>query len=192
MSHTRKVSGRAIAAGVAALALWVASPLGVAGAGAAPGQERPERHCVVAVEGTDASGDYILSRPNCFSSFDAAVRSGGVEAPVAITPSNLDEYDAAVSAAGYIAIHYDFQSWGGGSLSISGAGCTGGGINLATASGGNWNNRFESSRHYCQSGVFVGYFNNSNYTGSSIYIGGTNSPSTLYGLNNLVSSIRYG
>ncbi len=112
---------------------------------------------------------------------------------MAITPSNLDEYDAAVSAAGYIAIHYDFQSYGGGSLSISGAGCTGGGINLATASGGNWNNRFESSKHYCQSGVNVGYFDNSNYTGSPIYLTGTTSYNTLFSLvNNRVSSIRYG
>lgn len=178
----------------AVLALAAAGLVGAPTPGSAQAQQA-ERHCNTRVVGVQPDGDYILTPQECYATFDQAARAAGVRSSSRVTPTNLD---AALSApvnalVTYIAVHYDGTNYGGSSISIQGTGCSGGGINWATAQAGQWNNRFSSGRHYCQYGAYMRYYNSSNYDPSNAFFtpGWTDSPG-LGGLNNLTSSTKYG
>lgn len=158
------------------------------------GQEsrKPEKHCNTRVLGTSPSGEYILTPQECFDTFDAAARAGGVRASETITPTNIDSLMDASVAATYIGIHYDGTNWTGSSMSVQGSGCSGGGINWATAQSGQWNNRFSSTRNYCQYGAYVCFYDPSNYVAPYLAVQGWYDRSELGTLNNKTSSTKYG
>jgi len=160
----------------------------------AQGSKGGERHCNTRVLGASPEGEYILSPQECYATFDQAARAAGLSSPSRIDSQNVDSVMQAPANAlvAYIAVHFDGQNFGGSSISIQGSGCSGGGINWATAQSGQWNNRFESSRQYCQYGAYIRYHDTSTYGGTTYTAAGWQDKSTLLGLNNLTSSTIYG
>lgn len=183
-----KLNRVACAAMVGAVVLVAAPSASSASAPAA------ERHCNTRVVGVDADGNYILTPQECYSTFDQAARAAGVRSGSKVSPTNLSAaLDAPEnSLVSYIAVHHDGTNYGGSSIAIQGSGCSGGGINWATAQSGQWNNRFSSSRQYCQYGAYIRYYDSSTYSGNSYHARGWEDKPDLGSLNNLTSSVKYG
>lgn len=128
-----------------------------------------EEHCVVRVTGRDSAGQLQAGDPVCApTQADALARSRqGVQAAAADWP---------------IGIHYEGASYTGATLTVVGADCTGGWLNMPAG----WSNRISSTKHGCpRIRHFDGYY----------LIGPeqtTLSPgSNLLSLNNRTSSIQY-
>ncbi len=124
-----------------------------------------EEHCVVRVTERDATGRLHLTRPECAPTRGAALRSAGV-----------------TRADWPIGIHFDGPSLTGGSLTVIGADCTGGWLNLPAG----WSNRISSTMHGCpRIRHFDGYWLISPAE-TTLSPGGN-----LLALNNRPSSIQY-
>jgi hypothetical protein len=138
-----------------------------AGAARAPASP-PEEHCVVQVVGQDAAtGEVRLSDLTCDRTRDVALRRAG----------------AATAAADHpIGVHFDGAGYTGSSLTVVGADCTGGWLNLPAA----WNNRISSTLNGCPR---IRHFDGANLTPpeqTTLSPGGN-----LLSLNNKASSIQY-
>jgi hypothetical protein len=88
-----------------------------------------EEHCVVRVTKPDASGRLHLTRLECAPSRAEALRSAQV--------TSMADWS--------IGIHYDGPGLTGSSLTVVGADCTGGWLNLPAG----WSNRISSTMHGC-------------------------------------------
>lgn len=120
-------------------------------------------HCVLEVTGQKASGEYLTAAPRCFGTLAEALATAGVD----IDPSNASlsmrevTRSDLLAAASTLAIHYDGFNWTGASITVSGAECNGGYINLSQS----WINRISSNRdQLCQN---VYFFSGYDKTGSS-------------------------
>ncbi len=154
----------AITLALAAIATITTTVLTTTSGGAAPAVE----HCVVRVTDIDPSGQMHLTDPACSSTRAAALRRVGLtEAALADWP---------------IGVHYDGAGLTGSSLTVVGADCTGGWLNLPAG----WSNRVSSTSHGCpRIRHFDGYWLVSPEE-TTLYPGGN-----LLALNNKASSIQY-
>ena len=152
---------------VAAVATGLLIGPGAIAPSSARGAAAPaEEHCVVRVTERDASGRLHLTRPDCAPTRGEALRSAGVSA----------------TADWPIGIHYDGPSLTGSSLTVVGADCTGGWLNLPAG----WSNRISSTMHGCpRIRHFDGYWLISPEE-TTLSPGGN-----LIALNNRPSSIQY-
>lgn len=109
-----------------------------------------ELHCLVSVVGQEASGELIVSEPDCYTSFQEAmaVASGGlVSVEQAPTGEELfSDTDAASLMSSFtLGTHFDGVNGSGSSISVVGSSCTGGYWNT----GASWANRISSSWNGC-------------------------------------------
>jgi hypothetical protein len=150
----------------AAAALAGAAGTGVLVAPAAGAAKAAEEHCVVQVVGQDpTTGELQLSEPACGPTRGAAVQASG-----------------AAPADFAIGVHFDGPGYTGSSLTVVGADCTGGWLNVPAA----WNNRISSTLNGCPR---IRHFDGSNLVPpeqTTLAPGGN-----LLSLNNKTSSIQY-
>jgi hypothetical protein len=140
-----------------------------------------ETHCVVDVTGQAASGELQTSAPRCFSTFSAAMEAAGLPPDVARRPrAQLLAQPAATASS--LGVHFDGLNRTGSSYTVSGAGCTGGWLNLPAA----WINRVSSTQNGCG---HVWHYDGSNLTNASEATTGTGGNLSL--VNNLTNSIQY-
>ena len=128
---SRFLSAAATAALLGAMLVAVSAP-------SAQGDE----HCVARVMSVDADGELQLSDPIC--------RRGGAAVRDELVAAAIGEIDAELAASGLgvsirmsgsvLGVHYD-GVYSGASLTITGAGCTGGWVNLSSY----WDNRVSST-----------------------------------------------
>lgn len=176
--------GRRIMRCAAALSAVVATSVGTTGVSDAQAAKvvAPEEHCVVFVEGQARSGEFLLSEVTCFQDQSSALSFAG-------TGPALDTAAEARSASGQVAamsmtigIHYDGANLSGSSITVSGANCGGGYLNLSAA----WENRISSTLGGCPR---VRHWTGANKTGSfqdTLPNGNLVAP-----VNNAASSIQY-
>jgi hypothetical protein len=148
-------------------AILVGITIVLVSAGPATAAERGRAdQCVVHVVDQLASGELIVSDPECYSSFAVAMQAEG----------------ATAAASFVIGYHYDGAGFSGASTTVMGTNCSGGWLNLSAA----WNNRISSTKSGCPR---IRHFNGANLTGSSET---TLSPGgNLTALNNASTSIQY-
>ena len=135
-------------------------------AGGAPAPTKAEEHCVIRVTQRDADGRMHTTDPECAATRGAALRSAGV--------TTLADWA--------IGVHFDGANLTGSSLTVMGADCTGGWLNLPAG----WSNRVSSTSHGCaRIRHFDGYWLVSP-SEDTVWPGGN-----LGLLNNRPSSIQY-
>lgn len=121
---------RNVAAAVLAAGLVVGGgAASTSAAGGAPTAARAEEHCVIRVTQRDPDGRLHTTEPECASTRGSALRSAGVTA----------------LADWAIGVHFDGANLTGSSLTVLGADCTGGWLNLPAG----WSNRISSTSHGC-------------------------------------------
>lgn len=120
----------------------------------------------------------------CYPTLADALSSTGIEVdPYA---SRQELLDAAALSSTILAIHYDGSNGTGGSLSVNGTACNGGGISF-TGSLAGWDNRVSSTRHYlCGT---IKHWDASNYAGDQETTSG--GLANLSSLSNRSTSISY-
>ena len=157
---------------VAGIGLVAATAMGPATTvGAAP--KAAEEHCVLVVLGKEASGRLRKEPMQCAATPAEARALAAPEAGAGAT----DLADWAIGT------HYDGAGFTGSSVTVWGADCTGGWLNLPS----DWNDRISSTLHGCpriKHHLHVGLSGSSQTTASP----GGNLGSTL---NNETSSIQY-
>jgi len=147
----------------------------VAPAAAAPDVED---HCVVRVVDQLDSGELVVSEPDCYSTFDAAMAAEGVDAWGEGASARVESAAATFT----IGTHYDGAGFTGSSMSVVGSNCAGGWVNVAS----NWNNRISSTLNGCPR---IRHYSGYSLTGSfesTLSPGGNLGP-----LNNQTSSLQY-
>jgi len=112
--------------------------------------DKSEVHCLVVVVGEEASGELIVSEPDCYASFEEAmaVASGGLVS-VEAAPSGevlfTDSDSGSLLSTFTLGTHFDGLNGTGSSISVVGSSCTGGYWNT----GATWANRISSSWNGC-------------------------------------------
>lgn len=141
-----------------AIALTVATPLAAA-TGAAAEERKQLDHCVMEVAGQADSGILVEQRTECFATFSEAMASVGLpyDSPEDLPAPGTDEnarfgsgLSAAARSSGPLATHFDASNLTGTSITVTGADCGGGWLNLSTA----WANRISSTYNFCSQVVF--------------------------------------
>lgn len=169
---------------VAAALCCVATLLPVQPAAAERAAAPNDEHCVLNVTGQRDDGELITGAQKCYATFTEAMAAVGIDT-TATRPMDLDpaalrsgEEDEDI----IIAIHYDYWSLGGSSVTVAGVLCTGGWLNLPT----NWKNRISSTA----SGVCsqITHFDLPNKLGTTEDTFPSGNLSTL---NNKAESIQY-
>jgi hypothetical protein len=161
MAATAALAG---AAGAGVLGAPAAHAAGDGRTGPAPAEE----HCVVHVVGRDdATGELRLSELECAATRRAALERSGVD---------------ALAADFAIGVHFDGLGYTGSTLTVVGADCTGGWLNVPAA----WDNRISSTLNGCPR---IRHFDGANLTGTqqTTLAPGAN----LTTLNNKSSSLQY-
>ena len=169
-------------AAIAGVAASVAVPHGVSGAAPAG---HPVEHCVVHVVGQAAGGRYLLDEPTCYPTLAEALTDAGGRVPVRAGSHDLTTAEAAEvvqAASRNIGIHFDGANRTGSSITVTGADCGGGYINLSSS----WVNRISSTLNGCPT---VNFWNGFDKTGSVEQTGF--SSENLGALNNAANSIGY-
>ena len=157
---------RNVAAVVLAAGLAIGGGIAVTATSAGGAPAPTEEHCVIRVTGHDADGRLHTTAPDCAATRDAALRAAGV--------TTLADWP--------IGVHYDGADLTGSSLTVVGADCTGGWLNLPAG----WSNRISSTSHGCpRIRHFDGYWLVSP-SETTVWPGGN-----LGLLNNKPSSIQY-
>jgi hypothetical protein len=129
-----------------------------------------EQHCVVRVTSHDADGRMRTTDPTCAATRTDALRKAGVSL-------------AATAEADHpIGVHYDGFGYTGSSLTVVGADCTGGWLNMPAG----WSNRISSTMHGCPR---IRHFDGYNLVSpeQTTLAPGAN----LLAMNNRTSSIQY-
>lgn len=168
---------RTRAAGCLGVVIAIAALLSATPVGAAKLQ-----HCVVTVTSVAASGEMTTTQPTCFDRFDEAMTFAGLPPALASkTPAQIAASPQALTTF-TIGTHYDGAGYTGSSITVSGADCNGGWLNLAAA----WANRISSTANGCGR---IRHYNSNNLTGAneSTYAPGNN----LTILDNQTNSIQY-
>ncbi len=192
--HTRSNRPRPVSrAGVGAVALagtLVALPSTIAlpsTVDAAPTEPGAESHCVLEVVDQHATGELVTAPPVCFGTLAEALEYAG-GTPLGRRDASSDELEAASSedlaaaASGVLGVHFEHQDRTGSSITISGATCSGGYVNLSAA----WINRISSTQNGCGSVTFFDGFGTS---GASESTGATTV--NLKALNDIANSVQY-
>lgn len=161
MRRAMRNLGAAVLATVALIGGGVAVTTAAGGAPAPP-----EEHCVVRVTGQAPTGQLQLTRPVCAPTRGAAVRAAGPSA----------------TADWAIGTHFDGAGLTGSSLTVYGADCTGGWLNLPAG----WSNRISSTAHGCPRIRHYDGFWLISPEETTLWPGGN-----LVALNNRPSSIQY-
>jgi hypothetical protein len=138
------------------------------GSGAAAAAPEAEEHCVLRVVAPAADGGLRTAPMVCSASREVALARAAT---------------TATAADWAIGVHYDGAGFTGSSVTVVGADCTGGWLNLPA----NWNDRISSTLHGCP---HIRHFVHANLTGPAQT---TAEPGANLGptLNNEVSSIQY-
>ena len=163
---------------LAAAAGGCLSALGVITAPGASGETAPrstpaEEHCVLRVTGRADDGRLLTDDLVCAATrMEALDRSAALRAPTA----------TAAAADWAIGTHYDGPSYTGSSLTVVGADCTGGWLNMPAG----WNNRISSTRHGCPRIRHCDGYYLSTPQQTTVAPG-----SNLFSLDNRTSSIQY-
>jgi hypothetical protein len=168
-----------IAASAALIAIAIPVPA------SAQAQTSKSQSCVITVTGVDANNNFITEPMKCYDTFAASLRSIGATVPDNVSPTtvNMSAVTATTSAIG---IHYDASNGTGSALTVTGTGCTGGGLNVPIA----WNDRISSTLNGCPT---IQHFENTNYAGASLISYGSGSVTSFSGayMDNRTSSIKY-
>ena len=143
-------------------------------------------HCIIEVIGIEETGEFITAPPQCFASLADSLRAQGVDVPASRTELTLDEVieeDLLATASFTLAVHYNFANLTGASLSVTGADCGGGYLNLDAS----WIDRITSTYNACTN---VTFYDGYDKTGSNESTGWGSQ--NLAGLNNAANSVAYG
>lgn len=172
------------ARGVAVAGLAAAALLAPEVAAANPSTDDPA-HCVVEVTGVRRSGELLTGEPTCFGTLAEALAAVGVDTAGRgdLTMSEVIREDLLASASSFVlGTHYDGSNRTGASITVTGADCGGGYVNLSAT----WVNRISSTSNGC--GV-VRFFDGFDKSGGSEQTGWATV--NLGALNNAANSIQY-
>lgn len=171
-----------LAAGVAALTATTVLAPSVAKAGA---HDSLNSHCVVEVIGEEESGAFVTAEPVCFETLAEALSTAGLAidpgARVTFEQVRAENLLATATASGTIGIHYDGSNRTGASITVTGADCSGGYLNLTS----DWTNRISSTLNGCP---VVRFFDGFDKSGANET---TTTQVNLGALNNAANSIQY-
>jgi hypothetical protein len=158
---------------------------GTSAAGATNRDLDDAAHCVVEVTGQTDTGRYTLSEPACYPTLAEALASTGadIDPGEQLGESDVASGQLAARAGGTLGIHYDGSNRGGASITVTGADCGGGYVNLSA----DWVNRISSTANNC--GI-VRFFDGYDKSGS--FEQTTPSTWNLGAMNNASNSISYG
>lgn len=157
--------------------------------GAAASSDR-ESHCVVTVLSQRPSGEFVLDEPLCFGSLAGALTRGAGLDPETfggITGPDLFAADGnqELALSSTLGVHFDGLNGSGSSISVVGAGCTGGYWNTGLS----WANRISSSWNGCYRLRHYDGPNKSGASGDTVGAGSThNVPAAI---NNKTESVAY-
>lgn len=131
---------RALLATVALTGVAAAPSPAAASAGGAHAE-----HCVAHVETQRADGELVVGPLDCYSKFSDAMASIGVTD--ASSMSGPEDFTAEASSASsfILGVHYDGSGFTSSSISVTGADCAGGWLNLTST----WRNRISSTSNGC-------------------------------------------
>jgi hypothetical protein len=170
-----------VAAALTTGAISAATP--VAGAEPDVGQT-PEEHCVVHVLGQEENGRYITDEPTCYPTLAEALADAAGYTPTFLARQAFGRSADVVSALSVeLATHFDGANQTGSSITVSGALCDGGYVNLSSS----WINRISSAVNSCPN---VNYYDGYDKTGTPQYTAGYGDKN-LTTLNNAANSIGY-
>jgi len=150
---------------------------------------RGESHCVLRVLG-QTDGELLLSPPECYQTLAAALEaaSGGtltLDPDFSGAQLLVDGSLGQFALASTLGVHFDGLNGTGSSISVSGAGCTGGYWNT----GAGWANRISSSWNGCYRLRHHDLPNAAGSSGDTVGVGSThNVPSSI---NNKAESVSY-
>lgn len=166
---TTRARGLSIRTAAALIVLFVAASLLIVSGSASAEVDEPESHCVLEVLDVLLGGEFVVSAPKCFDSFDAAMAfvSGGAltvnsgkdlftTAPdmskafrTGGTRDKATRTRAANTTNGtssfVIGIHFTGRYGGGSSVTLTGTNCSGGYWNASSS----WRNVISSSYNGC-------------------------------------------
>lgn len=140
-------------------------------------------HCVLVVVDQRPDGEFVFSKPVCFSdegSADAWAASGGPS----ITTAASDAGGVTASSTFTLGKHFDGYSGTGSSITIVGGDCTGGWWNTTSS----WDNRISSSYNGC---ARLTHWDNPNKSGSAESTYGSGTTDNLTYMNNKAESVSY-
>lgn len=148
-----------------------------------------ELHCLVVVVGEKASGELIVTTPDCYASFQEAmaVASGGlfsVEAAPSGEELFTDPEAGSLLASFTLGTHFDGLNGSGASISVVGGSCTGGYWNT----GATWANRISSSWNGCYR---LRHHDGPNKTGTYADTVGSGTHNLPFAMNNKAESVSY-
>ncbi len=146
-------------------------------------------HCVVVVVGQRASGELVVSAPDCYPSFQEAmaVASGGLISAEAVPSGEelfADPEAGSLLSSFTLGIHFDGLNGSGSSISVVGSSCTGGYWNT----GASWANRISSSWNGCYR---LRHHDGPNRTGTYVDTVGSGIHNLPWWMNNRTESVSY-
>ncbi len=153
------------------------------GPAAASTSEETEEHCLLEVIGQEPDGEYITAEPVCYPTLGEVLDDLGIDVDALDDTGAAGRAARAMAASSALGTHFADAGRTGSSITISGADCGGGYVNLSAG----WVDRISSTRNYCPTVVFWTGFDKS----GSNEITSTSSIN-LGPLNNLSRSIGYG
>lgn len=190
---SRRRSMLAIVAGVLALTVLTA----------APAAAEDETHCVLDVLDVLLDGEFIMSEPVCFATFDEAMNFIGAgdigiesgrqlfaEKPAlnsgfSRTAAADPDMSKTNGSSFIIGIHFKGSGGTGSSVSITGSSCSGGYWNASSS----WRNVITSSYNGCGRLAHYSQLNISGSRYDTVTVGQTD---TIYGsMDNNTESVRY-
>lgn len=142
-------------------------------------------HCVLEVTGVRRTGELVTGEPTCFGTLAEALEEVGVDTAgrTELRMSDVIREGLLASASSFVlGTHYDGSNRTGASITVTGADCGGGYLNLSST----WVNRISSTSNGC--GV-VRFFDGFDKSGSSEQTGWATV--NLGALNNAANSIQY-
>lgn len=161
----------------------------LAGVPAVAGAPGGELHCLVEVIDQKATGELLVSKPDCYASFEEAmaVASGGLlgveEAPSG--PELFSDPEAGDLLLSFtLGTHFDGFNGSGSSISVVGSSCTGGYWNT----GATWANRISSSWNGCYR---LRHHDGPNKTGAYADTVGSGTHNLPSSMNNKTESVSY-
>lgn len=142
-----------------------------------------EEHCVVRVVGVEETGAFITEPWDCHETFAGAMAAlGAVPPPGALPVQELVRRDLLAQVDQVLGVHYDGSNRTGSTITVTGADCGGGYLNLSSG----WINRISSTLNGCAAVRFYdGYDKGGSYQ--------TTTPATvnLGALDNAANSVGY-
>lgn len=139
-------------------------------------------HCVLVITGLDKTNHYTTEPMVCYESAVAA-RTFATARTVSNSVLSAASGGFTTLSDTYIAVHYEHSAGGGGSLSIIGSVCNGGGLNLPAI----WNDKISSTWSSC---TLTTHYEDINYSGTTA--GTTAGLRNIFGyMNDKTSSVIY-